>query len=197
MMAIYEKHLVRSNGLVNKECRAEKLNQKPYCIWLTGLSGSGKSTLAYATEHELYKKGKHVYVLDGDNIRHGLNCDLGFSDVDRNESVRRVTEVARLMVDAGLIVIVAFISPFKNERLIARRHFEVDEFFEVFVDAPLLVCEQRDVKGLYKKARAGDIPFFTGISSSYELPEQPELHLKTDEIGIAESVENIIKTLNI
>lgn len=197
MMKTDDKNLVYSNGLVNKECRANILNQKPCCIWLTGLSGAGKSTLAYATEHELHKKGKHVYVLDGDNIRHGLNSDLGFSDVDRVENIRRITEVARLMVDAGLIVIVSFISPFKNERLIARKYFEADEFFEIFVDTPLSVCEERDVKGLYKKARAGDIPFFTGISSNYELPEQPELHLKMDDIGIAESVENIIKTLNI
>jgi adenylyl-sulfate kinase len=196
MMEIYEKNLVHSSGIVNKHCRAEKLKQKPCCIWLTGLSGAGKSTLAYATEYELHKKGKHVYVLDGDNIRYGLNSDLGFSDVDRIENIRRVTEVARLMVDAGLIVIVSFISPFKNERLIARNHFEIGEFFEVFVDAPLSVCEQRDVKGLYKKARGGDIPFFTGISSSYELPEHPELHLKTDEIEIAESIDNIIKILN-
>ena len=143
-------------------------------IWFTGLSGSGKSTLANALEHALHQAGKHTYILDGDNIRHGLNKDLGFSDADRVENIRRIAEVARLMADAGLIVITAFISPFQRERAMARELIGSEHFVEVYVSTPLAVCEQRDPKGLYKKARSGALPNMTGISSPYEAPEHPD-----------------------
>ena len=152
---------------------------KPACLWFTGLSGSGKSTLANLLEKRLNAEGRHTYLLDGDNIRHGLNRDLGFTEADRVENIRRVAEVARLMTDAGLIVIVSFISPFQAEREFARSLFEPDEFYEIFVDTPLALCEQRDPKGLYAKARRGELKNFTGIDSSYELPKSPELHLDT------------------
>ncbi len=164
---------------VDKAARARSLGQAPRCLWFTGLSGSGKSTIANLVEKRLTAMGLHTYVLDGDNIRHGLNKDLGFSDEDRVENIRRVAEVAKLMVDAGLIVLVSFISPFRAERRMARELFEGDEFVEVFVDTPLEEAERRDVKGLYAKARAGKLPNFTGISSPYEAPETPELHLRT------------------
>lgn len=189
------KNITFQTGHISKQQRAEALNQKPCCIWLTGLSGAGKSTLSYATEFALHQSGQHVYVLDGDNIRHGLNSDLGFSDADRAENIRRVAQTARLMVDAGLIVIVSFISPFRKERLMARNCFEASEFFEVFVDASLETCENRDPKGLYQKARNGEIAFFTGISSDYQMPESPELHLKTDSMQIHDCVQQIIKML--
>jgi bifunctional enzyme CysN/CysC len=146
-------------------------------FWFTGLSGSGKSTIADAMASALHARGIRTYLLDGDNIRHGLNKDLGFSDADRIENIRRVAEMAKLMVDAGLVVLTAFISPFRSERDMARQMFESDEFIEVFVDTPLDICEQRDAKGLYKKARAGDIPNFTGIGSPYEEPEHPDITL--------------------
>lgn len=148
--------------------------QQGKVIWFTGLSGSGKSTLANALEHALHRAGKHTYILDGDNIRHGLNKDLGFSDADRVENIRRIAEVARLMADAGLIVITAFISPFKKERAMARELIGSEHFLEVYVSTSLAVCEQRDPKGLYKKARCGELPNMTGISSPYEAPEHPE-----------------------
>jgi len=164
---------------VSKQARASLKSQKPVCIWLTGLSGSGKSTIANLLEKRLYAEGKHTYLLDGDNVRHGLNRDLGFTEADRVENIRRVAEVARLMVDAGLMVIVSFISPFRSERDYARSLFEPGEFFEVFVDAPLETCETRDAKGLYAKARQGKIRNFTGIDSPYEKPEKAEVHLDT------------------
>lgn len=172
------------------------MGQKPRCIWLTGLSGAGKTTIAYALEAELHFQGRFVYVLDGDNIRHGLNSDLGFSLVERKENIRRVAEVARLMVDAGLIVIVAFISPFKSERNMARGLFEPDEFVEVFVDAALSICEQRDTKGLYALARGGGLPDFTGIDSPYEVPESPEIHLHTGSIDLPDCVAAIRKIID-
>lgn len=162
---------------LNKEARATLKNQKPRCIWLTGLSGSGKSTLASLLEKHLHSEGRHTYVLDGDNVRHGLNRDLGFTEADRVENIRRVAEVAKLMVDAGLIVLVSFISPFASERNMARKLFEEGEFIEVFVDTPLEECERRDVKGLYAKARSGALKNFTGIDSAYEAPESPEVHV--------------------
>ena len=146
-------------------------------MWFTGLSGSGKSTIANSLEHKLRTLGRHSYLLDGDNVRHGLNKDLGFTDQDRVENIRRVAEVSKLMVDAGLIVLVSFISPFRSERQMAREMMEDGEFIEVFMDTPLAVCETRDPKGLYKKARAGEIKNFTGIDSAYEPPESPELSL--------------------
>ena len=164
---------------VDKAARARSLGQSPRCLWFTGLSGSGKSTIANLVEKRLTALGLHTYVLDGDNVRHGLNKDLGFSDEDRVENIRRVAEVAKLMVDAGLIVLVSFISPFRAERRMARELFDDGEFIEVFVDTPLEEAERRDVKGLYAKARAGSIPNFTGISSPYEAPEAAELHLRT------------------
>ncbi|TXI49635.1 MAG: sulfate adenylyltransferase subunit CysN [Lysobacter sp.] len=164
---------------VDKAARAHSLGQTPRCLWFTGLSGSGKSTIANLVEKRLQAMGLHTYLLDGDNVRHGLNKDLGFSDQDRVENIRRVAEVARLMVDAGLIVLVSFISPFRAERRMARELFGDGEFVEVFVDTPLEEAERRDVKGLYAKARAGKIPNFTGIDSPYEIPETPELRLTT------------------
>jgi bifunctional enzyme CysN/CysC len=164
---------------VDKAARARSLGQVPRCLWFTGLSGSGKSTIANLVEKRLLAMGLHTYLLDGDNVRHGLNKDLGFSDQDRVENIRRVAEVSKLMVDAGLIVLVSFISPFRAERRMARELFDDGEFIEVFVDTPLEEAERRDVKGLYAKARAGKIPNFTGIDSPYEAPEAPELRLRT------------------
>ncbi|MFZ5638150.1 MAG: sulfate adenylyltransferase subunit CysN [Pseudomonadota bacterium] len=164
---------------VDKAARARSMGQAPRCVWFTGLSGSGKSTIANLVEKRLMAMGLHTYLLDGDNVRHGLNKDLGFSDEDRVENIRRVAEVSKLMVDAGLIVLVSFISPFRAERRMARDLFDDGEFVEVFVDTPLAVAEARDVKGLYAKARAGRIPNFTGIDSPYEIPEAPELRLDT------------------
>ncbi|ROU05049.1 sulfate adenylyltransferase subunit CysN [Lysobacter enzymogenes] len=166
---------------VDKAARARAKRQKPRCVWFTGLSGSGKSTIANLVDKQLHALGHHTFILDGDNVRHGLNKDLGFTDADRVENIRRVAEVAKLMTDAGLIVLVSFISPFRAERQLARELFGDDEFVEVFVDTPLEEAERRDVKGLYAKARAGKIPNFTGIDSPYEAPEQPELHLATLE----------------
>ncbi len=164
---------------VNKQARAELKHQQPAVLWFTGFSGSGKSTIANTLEKLLHAEGMHTFILDGDNIRHGLNRDLGFENEDRVENIRRVAEVAKLMTDAGLLVIVSFISPFKAERRMARDLFPQGEFIEVFVDTPIEECIKRDPKGLYKKAQAGEIPNFTGISSDYEPPENPEMHLHT------------------
>ncbi len=166
---------------VNKQTRSASKNQKPTVLWFTGLSGSGKSTVANIVEKRLTAMGHHTYLLDGDNVRHGLNRDLGFTDADRVENIRRVSEVARLMADAGLIVLVSFISPFRSERRMARDMMEPGEFIEVYVDTPLEVCEARDVKGLYAKARAGQIKNFTGIDSDYEAPENAEIRIDTSE----------------
>lgn len=168
-------NLTWHDSVVSKQERSEKKGQKPCVIWFTGLSGSGKSTLANALERVLFERGHHCYLLDGDNVRHGLNGDLGFTDQDRVENIRRIGEAAKLFVDAGLIVMTAFISPFRTERQLARDVVEDNEFIEVHVATSLEICEQRDPKGLYKKARAGDIPNFTGIDSAYEAPENPEL----------------------
>ena len=164
---------------VHKKARAELKHQKPAVLWFTGFSGSGKSTIANGVEKLLHANGRHTYMLDGDNVRHGLNRDLGFTQEDRVENIRRVAEVARLMVDAGLIVLVSFISPFRSERRLAREMLEDGEFFEIFVDTPIEECAKRDPKGLYRKAAAGEIANFTGISSPYERPENPEIHLHT------------------
>lgn len=181
---------------ISKEEHSSQKSQKPCILWLTGLSGSGKSTIANALETKLYEMGKHTYVLDGDNVRHGLNKDLGFSDSDRVENIRRIGEVSKLFVDAGLIVISAFISPFHSDRQIVRNLVESGEFIEVFIDTPLEICEQRDPKGLYQKARKGEIPTFTGISSPYEIPNEPEIHVQTVDQSVEESVNNIIQYLN-
>jgi len=180
---------------VDKAARARSKAQEPRCVWFTGLSGSGKSTIANLVEKRLHASGHHCYILDGDNVRHGLNKDLGFTDEDRVENIRRVAEVARLMVDAGLIVLVSFISPFRAERRMARDLFEPGEFVEVFVDTPLAVAEQRDVKGLYAKARAGRIPNFTGIDSPYEAPEHAEMVLDTVHESPEALAEKVIARL--
>ncbi|MEI4978947.1 adenylyl-sulfate kinase [Aeromonas caviae] len=180
---------------VDKQSRAEQKGQKPLVIWFTGLSGAGKSTLAGALEQALAAWGKHTYLLDGDNVRHGLCGDLGFDDAARQENIRRVGEVAKLMVDAGLIVLTAFISPFRAERQLVRNLVGEGEFVEVFVDAPLAVCEERDPKGLYKKARAGEIRNFTGIDSAYEAPENPEIHLLNAGKPVEVLVEELLAAL--
>ena len=164
---------------------------------MTGLSGAGKSTLANALEQELNIKGKHTYILDGDNLRHGLNSDLGFSEPDRNENVRRAAEAVQLMVDAGLIVIVGLISPFKKERDWARSLFKANQFREVYIATSLQECEQRDVKGLYKKARQGEVKDFTGIDSPYEPPENPEVIIDTQDKSVSDCVQQILEKVNL
>lgn len=201
-MGLIDFALRRANNIhwqnleVSRSARAAQKNQKAAVIWFTGFSGSGKSTIASALEKRLYSLGRHTYVLDGDNVRHGLNRDLGFTDADRVENIRRVAEVARLMVDAGLLVIVSFISPFRSERDAARRLVGEGEFLEVFVDAPLDVCEARDPKGLYKKARRRELTKFTGIDSPYEAPEHPDVHLETARLSVEAAVEQVISILN-
>ncbi|MBI2994446.1 MAG: adenylyl-sulfate kinase [Gammaproteobacteria bacterium] len=175
----------------------EKLNRhRSAILWFTGLSGAGKSTLAHAVEDELHSSGVRTFVLDGDNIRRGLCKDLGFSDADRTENIRRIGEVAKLMLNAGVLVMTAFISPFQKDRALARSLVEQGDFVEIYCDADLGVCESRDPKGLYKKARAGQIPEFTGISSPYEAPEKPELVLPTGVASIDECVAGIIDFLH-
>ncbi|WP_323950725.1 adenylyl-sulfate kinase [Aeromonas caviae] len=190
-------NIVWHQHAVDKQSRAEQKGQKPLVIWFTGLSGAGKSTLAGALEQALAVSGKHTYLLDGDNVRHGLCGDLGFDDAARQENIRRVGEVAKLMVDAGLIVLTAFISPFRAERALVRNLVGEGEFVEVFVDAPLAVCEERDPKGLYKKARAGEIRNFTGIDSAYEAPEAPEIHLLNAGKPVDTLVEELITALRL
>ncbi|MBV9509499.1 MAG: sulfate adenylyltransferase subunit CysN [Caulobacteraceae bacterium] len=180
---------------VNKGARAAQFGQKPRALWFTGLSGAGKSTIANLLEKRLHAEGRATYTLDGDNVRHGLNRDLGFTDVDRVENIRRVAEVAKLMTDAGLIVLVSFISPFRAERQMARELFETGEFLEVFVDTALAEAERRDVKGLYKKARAGELKNFTGVDSPYEAPENPEIRIDTAAVTPEEAVELILAKL--
>ncbi|PWC52745.1 adenylyl-sulfate kinase, partial [Azospirillum sp. TSO22-1] len=180
---------------VGKPQRAALNDQTPCVLWFTGLSGAGKSTVADLVEQELHRRGRRTMSLDGDNVRHGLNKDLGFTAEDRVENIRRVGEVAKLMVDAGLIVLVSFISPFREERGMARALVAEGEFLEVFVDAPLAVCEARDPKGLYQKARAGQLPNFTGISSPYEAPEAPEIHLPAGEETPEALAARVVKEL--
>jgi bifunctional enzyme CysN/CysC len=180
---------------VNKGARAGQKGQAPRVVWLTGLSGAGKSTIANMVEKRLHADGRHTYLLDGDNVRHGLNKDLGFTEEDRVENIRRVAEVAKLMVDAGLIVLVSFISPFRAERRMARELLGPDEFVEVFVDTPIAVAEERDVKGLYAKARAGQLKNFTGVDSPYEPPEAPEIHIDTTKLTPEAAAELIVERL--
>lgn len=180
---------------IDKSTRAGQKHQRPAVLWFTGLSGSGKSTIANLVEQRLYDRGRHTYTLDGDNVRHGLNKDLGFTDADRVENIRRVGESAKLMVDAGLLTLVSFISPFISERRLARTLVDDDEFIEVFVNTPLELCEQRDPKGLYKKARAGEIKNFTGIDSAYEPPEAAEIEIKTDQVSAEEAADQIVAYL--
>lgn len=169
--------------------------QRPAVLWFTGLSGSGKSTIANAVEQLLFAKGYHSYLLDGDNVRHGLNKDLNFSDDDRIENIRRIGEVSKLFVDAGLLVLTAFISPFRQDRQSVRQLHQNNEFIEVFIDTPLAVCEQRDPKGLYAKARAGEIKHFTGIDSAYEAPNAAEIHVDTANSSVTECAEQIVAYL--
>lgn len=180
---------------IDRQAHAAQKNQKPRVLWFTGLSGSGKSTIANALEKRLYQDGQHSFLLDGDNVRHGLNKDLGFTNAARVENIRRVGEVAKLMTDAGLIVLTAFISPFQAEREMVRNMLPEGEFIEIFVDTPLAVAEQRDVKGLYKKARAGDLKNFTGIDSPYEAPSAPEIHIDTNTTSVEQAVDDIIDWL--
>ncbi|MEL7546891.1 MAG: sulfate adenylyltransferase subunit CysN [Pseudomonadota bacterium] len=177
---------------VDRQTLAEQKDQKPAVLWFTGLSGSGKSTIANALQKKLFARGKHTFVLDGDNVRHGLNRDLGFTDEDRVENIRRVSNVAKLMADAGLITLVSFISPFRSERRMARNMMEEGEFIEIFVDTPLNVAEERDVKGLYKRARAGEIKNFTGLDSPYEAPEDPEIQINTVEQSAEQAADEIL-----
>ncbi len=180
---------------VNKAARSALKGQNTLCVWFTGLSGSGKSTLANLLDRRLHEAGRHTYLLDGDNVRQGLNRDLGFTEADRVENIRRVAEVARLMTDAGLIVLVSFISPFRDERRMARDLFAPGEFLEVFVDAPLSECEKRDPKGLYAKARRGELKNFTGIDSAYERPKNAELRLNTQERSAAECTDILVERI--
>jgi len=180
---------------IGKTERAQLKKQKPCLLWYTGLSGSGKSTIANAVDAKLHNLGFHTYLLDGDNVRHGLNGDLGFSDEDRIENIRRISEVAKLFVDAGTITSTAFISPFASDRAMARAKLENNEFLEVFIDTPLDICEQRDPKGLYQKARQGEIKHFTGIDSAYDIPQSPELHIKTANQSIDECAQQIVDHL--
>ncbi|MCY1536876.1 Adenylyl-sulfate kinase [compost metagenome] len=180
---------------VHKAARSRLNGHKPVILWLTGLSGTGKSTIANLLEKQLYALGVRTYLLDGDNVRHGLNRDLGFTAADRVENIRRIGEVSKLMVDAGLVVISAFISPFRAERDLARSLVEEGEFVEIFVDTPLEVVEQRDPKGLYKKARKGELKNFTGIDSPYEVPESPEVHIDTTRLSAEDAVKLIVAQL--
>ncbi len=189
-------NVVRQRGQVSADERAEVLGQRGAVVWLTGFSGAGKSTIAFAVERALIDGGFMAFVLDGDNVRHGLCADLGFSAVDRDENVRRVGEVAGLMSEAGVIVIASFISPFREGRRKARLAAAPGRFFEVFLDTPLSICEQRDPKGLYEKARAGQIADFTGISSPYEPPLDPELVLASGTLALEACVEQVVDMLS-
>lgn len=182
----WRKHAIRKND------RAKLNKQKPCILWFTGLSGSGKSTIADELEIYLHNLGCRTYLLDGDNIRHGLCKDLTFDDKDRTENIRRIGEVAKLFVDAGLIVLTAIISPYRKERDQVRKQVEDGEFIEIFVDTPMEICELRDPKGLYKKARSGEIKHFTGIHSEYQAPENPDIIIKTEGINVARNVQEII-----
>ncbi|MGQ0586011.1 MAG: adenylyl-sulfate kinase [Gammaproteobacteria bacterium] len=193
--AAASRNLVWHAHRVTREERAAQKKQQPCIVWLTGLSGSGKSTIANALEGELYGSGHHSYLLDGDNVRMGLNKNLGFSDADRTENIRRIGEVSRLFVDAGLIAITAFISPFRADRDLVRALVQPGEFFEVYVKAPLDLCEQRDPKGLYKKARTGAIKQFTGIDSPYEEPLKPELVIDTAQHDLQQSTRLLLEAL--
>ncbi len=190
-----DENIVWHNYATTKAQRSEQKMHKPAILWFTGFSGSGKSTVANALEAALNQQGAHTYLLDGDNVRHGLCGDLGFSDKDRVENIRRISEVAKLFVDAGTIVLTAFISPFKADRDYCRSLMEDGEFVEVFIDTPLEVCEKRDPKGLYKKARSGEIKDFTGIDSAYEAPEAPEVHLTYQDEPAEQTAERLYALL--
>lgn len=188
-------NIVWHHQKVTRADRASIKNQSPCLLWFTGLSGSGKSTIANALDVALFERGYHTFLLDGDNVRHGLNRDLGFSDEDRVENIRRIGEVSKLFTDSGVIVLSAFISPFSSDRRLVRNLFPAGEFIEVFMDTPLETCEERDPKGLYEKARAGKIKHFTGIDSPYEAPERPEVRLDTSQMSVDECVNRLIDYL--
>ncbi|ADU96634.1 adenylylsulfate kinase [Thermovibrio ammonificans HB-1] len=192
-----EKILVSYRGRITRADRERLKGHKSFILWFTGLSGSGKSTLSHKVEEKLYEMGVHTYVLDGDNIRQGLNKDLGFSEEDRRENIRRIGEVAKLFVDAGVAVLTAFISPYRRDREFVRNLVDKGDFIEVYVKCPLEVCEQRDPKGLYKKARAGQIKNFTGIDDPYEEPENPEIIVETDKMTVEECVDKIVNFLTV
>ena len=183
------------NASISRADREILHKHKSVVLWFTGLSGSGKSTLAHAIEEYLHENDKSTYVLDGDNVRHGLCSDLGFSDTDRIENIRRISEVAKLLTEAGIITLTAFISPFTSDREEARKRFPHGDFLEIYCECPIETCETRDVKGLYKKARAGEIRFFTGIDSPYEAPYSPELILNTNELSINDCVNKVVDLL--
>jgi len=188
-------HTVWHRATVTRQRREQKNAHKSIILWFTGLSGSGKSTLAHAVEEQLHQSGLNTLVLDGDNVRHGLCSDLGFSDADRKENIRRIGETAKLLLEAGIITLTAFISPFKAERAIARSLMPEGDFIEIHCFCPLPICELRDVKGLYKKARQGEIKDFTGISSPYEEPDNPELKIDTSQLTLEQSVQQVISLL--
>lgn len=190
------KNIVWHQHKITQKERAEQNAQKPCALWFTGLSGSGKSTIAGAVEEMLFEVGCRSYLLDGDNIRHGLNKNLGFSDADRTENIRRVGEVSRLFVDAGMIVVTAFISPFESDRQSVRNLLRADEFIEVYLNTPLEVCESRDPKGLYQMARQGKIKDFTGVSSPYEVPVNPEIELCTAEMDVQACANRVLQYLD-
>jgi adenylyl-sulfate kinase len=195
-----QKHRSMSNlfpaqGSVSKEERAVLLHQRPLVIWFTGLSGAGKSTLAHGITRKLHDSRIHTFHLDGDNLRSGLNNNLGFSEEDRTENIRRAAEVASLMADAGLVVLSSFISPFQKDRELVRKIIGSERLVEVFVDCPLEVCEQRDVKGLYKRARSGELKNFTGIDSPYEVPSHPDIHVRTDQQSEIDLIDQISKQI--
>ena len=187
-------HIIAHDYKIGREEREIRNGHRAACLWFTGLSGSGKSTVANVVEQELYNAGLRTYILDGDNIRKGLNKDLNFTEEGRIENIRRIGEVAKLMTDAGIIVLAAFVSPFLKDRQLLRDLLG-DSFVEIFVDAPIEVCEQRDVKGLYKKARAGEISNFTGISSPFERPEHPDVHIHTDKQELSDSAKTVLNTV--
>lgn len=194
-MTIKSSNTVWHHATVTRADREKLHGHRSVILWFTGLSGSGKSTLAHAVEDYLYKIGISTFVLDGDNVRHGLCSDLSFSDHDRVENIRRIGELAKLIIEAGVITLTAFISPFKSDRNAARNLVPHGDFLEIYCQCPIETCEQRDVKGLYKKARAGQIPFFTGIDSPYEAPEAPELIVNTHEQTLDESVQRVVTLL--
>ncbi|MCX7066750.1 MAG: adenylyl-sulfate kinase [Methylococcales bacterium] len=194
-MTLKNTNTVWHHATITREAREVLHKHRSVIIWFTGLSGSGKSTLAHAVEDYLYHLGISTFVLDGDNVRHGLCSDLGFNDKDRIENIRRVGELAKLMIEAGVITLTAFISPFKSDRNTARHLVPHGDFLEIYCECAIETCEQRDVKGLYKKARAGQIPFFTGIGSPYEAPENPELVVDTQNLSLEDSVQQVIELL--
>lgn len=195
MMTSKNTNTVWHHATITRTAREKLHKHRSVILWFTGLSGSGKSTLAHAVEDYLYHLGISTFVLDGDNVRHGLCSDLGFSDQDRVENIRRIGELAKLMTEAGIITLTAFISPFKSDRNTARNLVPHGDFLEIYCECPIETCEQRDVKGLYKKARAGQIPFFTGIGSPYEAPENPELVVDTRNLSLEDSVQQVIELL--